>query len=239
MSNEDPSILSISVKEDVKAKPVGMGEDASGMSPEERNQRIQEEYQKLLSLYVEPHSKPGRWVKTADLPRIVEEAHEMIMLCNVPRGKQVGGAHAIAHTQVNDQDPLRFFVLRNGMVVINPVIVNHTNYTVFKEEGCMSYPDREMAPLVPRYHKVVVMFQSIAKLPDGKIVMTAPMTENLSSLTAEIFQHECAHCNGHYIYDEGVKPEWCTWLEDNRPMNLDELSALFEEKNENKESGTA
>jgi len=228
---EPPAILSISVNDAVKAKPVGMGNQSPEMTPEERNLRVKNEYEKLLKLYVHPHLKPGRWISgKADLERVLKEAHEMILLCNVPRGRQAGGAHAIAHTQVCNTDPLRFFVLQNGMVVINPIIVNHTNYSVFKKEGCMSFPDDPMKEMVSRYHKVVAMFQSFAKKDDGTVVLTKPMTEHLTGMMAEIFQHECQHCNGHYIYDVDHGPEQCLWLPEGMPLNLDELSALYEEE---------
>jgi hypothetical protein len=120
---------------------------------------------KYLARYVPPHNKPSRLVTEEDVPKIVEEGKVMINLCRIPRGG-ARGAEAIAHMQIEDKDPLAFFVTQKGEVIINPEIVRHSCYMVDKEEGCMSFP-AELPKKVFRYHKTDTKFQTLVKDADG------------------------------------------------------------------------
>ena len=211
MSQKDPNVLEINVAETIRTADVPPGTPLDSMTPEERNNRVTEETVRLLGRYVEPHNKVSRWVTKEDLPRVIKDATDIIMLCSLPRGHQ-RSAYAIAHCQIDDVDPLRFFAMPNGAVILNPVITNHTNYTVFKSEGCMSFPELPPKPLVPRYHKIQVYFQLLLKTPEGEPKLSEKKDVDLSSFEAEIFQHECAHMNGSSIYDADSTAEKAVWF---------------------------
>lgn len=149
--------------------------------------------EELLARYISPHTKPSRPVTEADLDRVVDEAIIMAKLCRLPRGKNKS-AYAIAHAQIHE-DPLAFFVLKEGVVIINPVITRHTQAKVMRKEGCFSFPDREWIT-VERYNKCEVEFQTIGE--DGKL--TEVLHDQLNGVYAEIFQHEVDHLAGRNIY---------------------------------------
>lgn len=215
MSMPDENVLQINVAETIKTGDT-MGtfqneettvepqavEDAKKLSMEEYMAHIV----KIQERYVEPHNKKSRWVTPADIPRVLSEGKLLLELCNLPRGSYRSIA-ALAHSQIDDQDPLRFFVLPNGMVVINPVITGHTKVPVFKSEGCMTFPNEPMKTMVPRYNKVEVTFQLLAKKEGQEDPeLSEPTSDTLNTNGAHIFQHEIAHLNGHQVYDEDYDP---------------------------------
>jgi len=102
--------------------------------------------------------------------------------------------HALAHVQVVDKDPLRFYVLKDGSYVINPVIVRHTRHTVQKMEGCLSYCTKRPI-LMDRYHKCDVEVQLI-----NDNVLGEPVRFTLAGIDAQIVQHEVDHMDGKTIY---------------------------------------
>ena len=99
--------------------------------------------------YVPPHAVVSREVFLEDLPSINTDREIMKALCGLTIGL-LRGAHAIAHSQIEDKHPLRFFVTANA-IVVNPRIVQHTNYGHLKQEGCMTFPDRDTVPML-RHH---------------------------------------------------------------------------------------
>lgn len=115
----------------------------------------------------------------------------MIKLCKKPHGKKKG-AHALAHCQVIDNDPLRFFVTREGDIYINPIIKKHTKVTVDSLEGCMFYPDNNDI-IVQRYHKCDVIYYD----KDWNEI-----NYTISGRLSKIFQHELNHFEGKTIYDK-------------------------------------
>jgi peptide deformylase len=127
----------------------------------------------------------------------------------IPRGSTTG-AEAIAHMQIDDKDPLAFFVNKSGEFIINPKVVGSTRHTIDSKEGCMSYP-AEPSKTVQRFNKIEVEFQTL--LPgekDGdKPILSPVMKINVSGRAAKVFQHECAHINGWNIYDSDFVPEGC------------------------------
>lgn len=153
----------------------------------------------LLKLYVAPHKKKSRPVTPADLERVKHDAHNMMDLCNVPHGVHEKGAFAIAHSQIDDKDPLAFFVTRDGRTIINPRIVKHGDQEDVLYEGCMSYPERGSVR-VRRWHKIEVAYQKLNYWTD-EMVDSSAMYANLK---AEIWQHEIDHMDGVYIVDKSV-----------------------------------
>lgn len=230
MSNKDPNVLEVFASEDVAMKDVPPGMPAQvaekmkeeGLPKEEieKRQKIMTEYNRLISRYVAPHKKKSRWVTKEDLQRVMTDGKDLVAMCNIPRGKYSGIA-ALAHSQIDDQDPLRFFVLPNGMVIINPVITSHTKAHVFKEEGCMSYPENEIKKSVARFNKITVTYQTLGRKDENsEPELTKPATEDLTGGNSHVFQHECGHLNGCNIYDEDYDPMKSIGFGDGEPVDL-------------------
>ena len=147
----------------------------------------------LVTRYVKPHNKVSAPVTEKDLPVVIEEAAIMLDLCDTKHGN-FPGAYAIAHPQINDVTPLRFFVLNDGRIICNPKMVRHTNFELEKEEGCLSFPE-EPRVKVERYNKIQVYFD---ELKDDAFIRECFLA--LSGIEAEVWQHEIDHLNGKYIY---------------------------------------
>jgi len=184
----------------------------------EDQEKLKKEYEvernRLLSLYVPPHHKKSRQVIEKDISRVTEDGRDLLTLCSLPRGPYMG-SEAMAHPQITDKDPLRFFMLPNGLIVINPLIVNHTKIAIFTEEGCMSYPNEPVKTMVPRYHKITVEFQTLVTDEKSKKTKIGPfMVEELSSHSSHVFQHEICHLNGYDIYQENLDPAWAVGFGD-------------------------
>jgi peptide deformylase len=192
---------------------------------EEKKKKIIDEYARLLGRYVEPHNKKSKWVTKKDLKRVISDGHDLAALCNIPRG-ELGGIAALAHMQIDAKNPLRFFMILNGMVIINPVIINHTKTTIIKNEGCMSYPYRPVKMDVERYHKITVLYQTLEKTDGNDSVLSKPILEGFSGNVSHVFQHEISHCNGVNIYDKDYKPESCEGLGEGL-LSKEEAEKLF------------
>lgn len=156
----------------------------------------QEKTLEALKRYVKPHNKVSREVKEADLELVISEAEIMKNLCAIPHGPYKN-AHAIAHSQIEDVDPLRFWVSIEGEVIINPVITRHTKTTVERIQGCLSMPALGMAK-VPCWNKCEIDFQTI--LNEGGL--SEVMHRKLSGKDSEVAQHEIRHFDGLYIFPE-------------------------------------
>ena len=226
---EGPSILKVSVHEKVVLKDVPPGNPAPTAEEivREKTEELKKGFNELLKRYVDPPLKKTRWVVASDLQRLCADGRDMATMCAIPRGKYTS-ASAIAHSQIDNVDPLRFFVLPNGLVMINPVIVNHTKVPMFKREGCFSFPDKDERSLVPRYNKIVVMYQTLVRTDEvsdphiGNVI-----TEEMNGKAAEIFQHECDHLNGFSIYDEGFTAEKSIGLGDGKIITQERADKLF------------
>ena len=235
MFNKPPT-LKIFTSEEIKIKDAPPGtpaltpeQEQEKLPPEEieKRQKIMTEYIRLSGRYCEPHSKKSRWVTVDDLPRVLTDGLDLVAMCNLPRGKYNGGA-ALAHPQIDDKDPLRFFVLPNGVVVINPVITSHTKTPVEKVEGCLSFPEEDIKKNILRYNKITVVYQTLERLDEkSEPVISKPTTEILGSKIAHIFQHETAHLNGSQIYDINSVPEACLWLGEG-PLDEEDVKKLYE-----------
>jgi len=148
----------------------------------------------FVAKLVKPHNKVSRDVTQDDVARLSEDGKILFNLCYT----QVGlypGAYAMHHSQIDDQDPLNYFVTANREIIINPKIIRHTKTPVDSKEGCMTFGDKEMIT-VPRYHKIEVEYRTITD--DGKL--TEIDTLKLSGRDAFVFQHEIEHGLGKYIY---------------------------------------
>lgn len=112
----------------------------------------------------------------------------MIELCHKRNGNYPG-AFALAHCQVDHENPLAFFVFSDGRIIINPTLVGGAGPGRHRE-GCMSFP---IAPMktVMRYNFVTV------KYLDENF---EEITRESQGLEAAIFQHEIDHFNGKSIY---------------------------------------
>jgi peptide deformylase len=166
------------------------------MQNEEKKKEEKIDFTKYL---VKPHKKKSGKVTEKDIERVIKDAHILYNLCHTQIGMYPGG-FALAHPQIDDKDPLRFFVSREKEIIINPEIIDHTKVTVEKIEGCLSYPD--LPPkTVERYNKITVEFKVLTT--DGKI--SEKKTLNLGGKMAQIYQHEMQHFgllgNKMYIYE--------------------------------------
>lgn len=208
---QDPNTISLEVADEVNMSE--LGDDAGEkMSQEEIKAKVLERKVFLSEKYVEPHNKKARWVTEADIPRVIEDATLMSEMCLVGRGDYVI-ADAIAHTQINDEDPLRFFVVHDhstneSHIIVNPVIFDGGGDVLIAEEGCMSFPDEPMKN-VGRWANIRIRYQTIGNSvspetgePVGEPFLTETTRQNIYSGKARLFQHEVQHLNGHNIYDE-------------------------------------
>jgi peptide deformylase len=157
---------------------------------------------KMNPLILDPHDKKSRPVLDVkgDMMIIEIDGYYMFKSLTTPHGYHTQGAYAIAHSQINDSDPLTFFVTRKE-VIVNPRIINHTKVPLQKTEGCMTFPyTRNVAP-TQRYHKITVEYQTIDENKQGGEMHLSPVkTKKLSGLEAQIWQHEIDHFNCNYIY---------------------------------------
>jgi peptide deformylase len=215
--SQDNNTLSIFVAEEIKTKDVPPGSATpAAETPEQKEQREMQaaiaEAKRLESRYVDPHKNKSRWVTEADINKVIEDGKDMMVMCSLPRGL-ARFAKAIAHSQITT-DPLRFFVFPNGKVIVNPVIIGHTSVPVYKDnEGCMTYPNSRVRNNVPRFNKIDVTFQTLGvKQGDTAPSLTPPIFAKLGGEEAHIFQHECDHLNGGYVYDKDHTPERATWF---------------------------
>jgi len=151
----------------------------------------------FLKRIVPEHRKISRDVTDDDVERVISEAKVLYNICYSQNGPY-NGAFAMAHPQIDDQDPLRFFVTADAQLIINPSIVRHTRHTVDSKEGCYTFPSLEPKKDVQRYNKITISFQTIGE--DDKLTRVGHL--NLSGKEAKIFQHEMDHLDANYIYDK-------------------------------------
>lgn len=220
----EPETLQVFAAETIKTKEVPPGNQAPSataeMTEEEkriRSEKILTETIRLTGRYVKPHKNKSQWVVPSDIPFIIAEGKDMVMMCDIPIGLH-HSAYAIAHPQISI-NPLRFFMFPHGKAIINPVIVSHTKVPVYKTEGCMSYPNNKPKTMVQRFNKIDVIYQSLEiKKGEAEPSLTPPIRETLNGDMAHIFQHEISHLNGSYVYDENFTPEQAIGFGDGKPV---------------------
>ena len=133
------------------------------------------------------------------MPRILEDVEGMYYLLSQKHGLYKGGL-ALAHCQITNRDPLRFFVTNGGEVIINPVITNHTRHTSKKKEACLSYPNKETIQK-DRYNKIEIEYQDLEHDESG-FKISDIKEKSLSGVEAQVYQHEIDHFNAVYCFDE-------------------------------------
>jgi hypothetical protein len=155
---------------------------------------------KATDRLVPPHKNNSRLVTNDDMERLAEESKILYRICLEPIGIY-NGAYAMHHSQIEDKDPLNFFVTQTREIIINPVIVRHSNYTKDSKEGCMSYPTL-LQIIVPRWQKIEVEFFSVKVDPEDekKFILSEKQIIKLSGRDAFVFQHEVDHANSQFIY---------------------------------------
>lgn len=149
------------------------------------------------NIYVKAHKKISVEVTDSNLETVLKDKETMLKLCTTKYGNHTA-AYAIAHSQINDKKPLRFFVTYKGEIIVNPRITRHTNTELTKKEGCMTFPDKEQTE-VKRWNKIEAEYQV---LEDDQL--SELKTIKLSGIWAEVWQHEIDHMNGKYIYGNSI-----------------------------------
>ena len=145
---------------------------------------------------LEKHPKiKSRDVTTSDLKIVGEAAQELYRICFEPIGLYPG-AMAMAHVQIEDNDPLRFFVLKCGAIIINPKIIGLFDMKK-SQEGCMSFPNRKSIN-VSRYGSIDVEY--IEGKVGYKIDMNNEKRERINGKLSFIFQHEIGHFDLNLIF---------------------------------------
>lgn len=225
MTEQDPNVLTVNVAEEINTVEAGVG-GGSNPPKEDRGQaEYYERVMKYLQRYVAPHKVKSRWVTNADIEKLKTEGDVMVNLCTIPKG-MYGNVAAIAHSQVEDKEPLRFFAMPDGLLVVNPVIFKHTSAEIEKSEGCMSYTEEPMKT-VPLYHKITVLYQVLKQKEDGDLELSEMMEEGYAGPLAAIFQHECSHLNGKYIYDEDYKASDAIGFGEGEITSVDDLKNKY------------
>ena len=154
----------------------------------------------VLRRIVPPHDKVSRVVTDKDIKRVVEESKILHAICFEPMG-MYGGAWAMADPQIDDKDPLRFFVTAEKRIIVNPKITRHTKTTVDSSEGCRTFSELPEI-IVQRWNKIETEFQSVMVDPDNKekFKLSGIIKEDFSGFQGFIWQHEIDHLNAKYIY---------------------------------------
>jgi peptide deformylase len=154
----------------------------------------------VLKRIVPAHNKKSRDAVESDVEKIVEEVGVLHAICFEQNGRYKG-AYAMHHSQIESEDPINFFVTWDRMIIINPVVLRHSNYTKDSKEACMSFPTQEET-IIQRWQKMDVEYTTIMSDPDneGKFKLSSRQIESLSGPTAFIYQHEISHGNGILIY---------------------------------------
>lgn len=142
------------------------------------------------------HRVLSRDVTPEDVARVKADAAIMVVVTKIPYGLYAN-AYAIAHPQVTDQDPLKFFVTKDNEIICNPVITYASKLKRPMEEGCMTFADKKKKAMF-RPYKITVEFQYITE--NG--TLSEKISDTFKGIEAQVFQHEIEHFEGKYIYDE-------------------------------------
>ena len=140
--------------------------------------------------FVPAHRKVSRKVGLSDYKRVVEEGRMMGELMYFDPTRHCVG---IAHPQVDDKDPLAFFITQE-ILVINPKIIMRSTSKHKSDEGCMTFPGRPHLKK-SRFDRVLVEYETI------EFGVHQKYRRWVSGHEADIFQHEVDHLLGKYCYD--------------------------------------
>ena len=142
---------------------------------------------KEFDLIKPPHKKISEVVTDKDMERVIEDAQKMFKLC-------VDGCLAIAHCQIDDKNPLRFFCTADK-IFINPVITRNTKSFVDSTEGCKWFPQRSPV-IVQRHYRIEFDFQVVDMHKLSEI-----QHEKVKGVSSFVIQHEIDHMDGNCIYN--------------------------------------
>ena len=146
----------------------------------------------VLTNHCKKHARP---VEEADIHKIAEMLEEMVLLCWSPRGKYLS-ASSLCHSQIDDKDPLRFFIFSSGAVIINPKITEKSD-PITNAEACFSYPFRPPKKM-KRYNKIRVWYKEL-RIYEGK-KQVKQLHEDIEGQKAFDFQHAIGHFIGNCIH---------------------------------------
>jgi peptide deformylase len=167
--------------------------------------KTKEDEVNLVSMYVAPHNMPSRRVEKEDLPRVLEEGKRMLDLCAVPVGL-FRDVPFVAHTQIDNKDPLRFFVFKSGSLLVNPEVVKPvTDEMIEVEEASASFPG-EMKKTIQRYKKVLAKTQVVTRGMDGELTISGEVEKEVDGNLSVLMQMACEMLNGVHIYDIDYAP---------------------------------
>ena len=144
-----------------------------------------------------PHpNKQSRKVTEDDIKTVQKDSIELLRICHEKFHRHHNGATAMVHVQIEADDPLRFFVMNNGEIIINPKIrYKDKSYTHL--EGCMSFPFRPDIK-VKRFKEIMVSYTK-GKVGEA-IDLKKETAQQLKDFQAVVFQHEIGHMNLNLIY---------------------------------------
>jgi len=153
--------------------------------------------------------KPSRPVRLTDLARVWKDSSRIKLAMMNPFPGRYPVAFSIAHPQIEESDPLRFFVVGNarfadgkklkwyfgGMrTIINPQIIWKSETTTRYKEACMSFPF-EAPKKINRHNVVVIKYWTFL----------GPRTKKFYEERAQMFQHEIDHFHGVTLYERWKK----------------------------------
>lgn len=144
--------------------------------------------------FVDSHRVLSKEVAPVDMPRVRRDAARMRELIS-----KYENCIAIAHPQIENERPLRFYVDRERGLIINPIIISRGRELIDSTEGCMTYPDREHT-YRKRHRIVTVQYQPLG--PIGELLPVKTIT--LKGFPAIVAQHEIDHLDAIYCYDDSV-----------------------------------
>ena len=158
----------------------------------------------ILNKLVKPHDKKSREAVEKDVETIVADSVTLYQLCFTGNGLYQG-AYAMHHSQINDTDPIDFFVTHKRDIFINPKIVKHSSYLKDSKEACMTFADRPQT-IVSRWQKITVTYQTIMVDPEneGKFKLSSVIEVGMSGPESFVFQHEADHGQALYIYQTDI-----------------------------------
>jgi peptide deformylase len=150
-------------------------------------------------------SQKSEDVKEID-KRVSMHAIEMknLLMKNKFANGRVG--YAIAHCQVVEHTPLRFFVMQNSIAdnyelpstIYNAHLVDQSEpYDI--EELCLSFPYSDRAKIT-RHREIEVEFQI-----EENDKLSKPIKKKVGGFIAQLFQHEIQHFEGDTIYNQSKR----------------------------------
>ncbi len=118
----------------------------------------------------------------------LEEAHEIIKKLDVEL-KQTTGV-GLAAPQIGIHKNIAIIRSNDSVDLVNPVIIEKRNGFIFKNEGCLSFPGKQVDKF--RYKEVFVKDDLH---PDGFVAV---------GMTAVVILHECDHLNQVLLIDNNL-----------------------------------